>query len=373
MPMPRLRRSHITALVVSAALGLWMLSGSLTGGDPPTSAEPIATVEEPLTRVRVADLEPTTIAQEVIVSGRTEPARAVTLRAEIDARVVAVPVAKGARVAAGDALVQLDTRDLEAELEEAGALVQQRRLEYQAAQRLLDRNLLAETEMVAAMANLEAAEARRRRTQIKLADAQIRAPFGGVLEARPVEIGDFVRAGDEVARVLEMDPLVVAGNVSQAAVGRVSVGMPGEAKLVTGERLRGRLRFVAAEADSATRTFRVELQVPNPDSRLTSGVTAEILLSTGETSAHLLSPAILTLGDGDELGVKAVDEDDRVEFLPVQVARATAEGFWVTGLGDRVRVITVGHGFVHEGEQVIPVAASASPDRSVRAQTRAAQ
>ncbi len=152
MPLPRLRRSHLVALMVSAALVLWMLSGSLTGGDRQLNAEPIAAEEEPLTRVRVADLEPTTIEQEIIVSGRTEPARAVTLRAEIDARVVAVPVAKGARVAEGDPLVRLDTRDLEAELGEASALVEQRRLEYQAAQRLLNRNMLAETEMVAAKA-----------------------------------------------------------------------------------------------------------------------------------------------------------------------------------------------------------------------------
>ncbi len=188
-----------------------------------------------------------------------------------------------------------------------------------------------------------------------------------------MELGDFVSAGDEVARVLEMDPLVVAGNVSQTAVGRVAVGMPGEAKLVTGERIQGRLRFVASDSDAATRTFRVELEVPNPESRVSSGVTAEILLRTGETTAHLLSPAILTLGDGDELGVKVVDENDRVEFLPVQVARATADGFWVTGLSDRVRVITVGHGFVHEGDQVIPVPANAGPERAGQAQPEAAQ
>jgi len=366
--MPRLRRSHLIALAVAVALTLWLLSGQLTGGRDLPSAEPVAAGSASLTRVRVEELSDEMVSEEVLVAGRTEAARSVTLRAEIDGRVVAVPSRRGARVAAGALLLRLDTRDFQAQLTEASALVQQRELEHQAAQRLVRSNMMAETEMLAVKANLEAAQARRRRIEISLANAEIRAPFAGVLEARPVEEGHFAQMGDEVARLLEMDPLVVSGNVSQSAVSRLNVGMPGEARLVTGERLEGRLRFVAAEADPATRTFRIELEVPNPEARISSGVTAEILVRTGESRAHLLSPAVLTLGPGDELGVKVVNGEDRVEFQAVAVVRATTEGFWVTGLGLRPRVITVGHGFVHPGDQVIPVLAEAALARPGAAQ-----
>src|SRR5690606_32345323 len=108
----------------------------------------------------------------------------------------------------------------------------------------------------------------------------------------------------------------------------------------------------------STRTFRVELAVPNPDNKLPAGMTAEIRLPAGESEAHFLSPALLSLDEQGNIGVKTVDEHDVVRFHEVEIIRSASDGVWVTGLPDEVTVITVGQGFVAVGEKVEPVLAA---------------
>ena len=185
-----------------------------------------------------------------------------------------------------------------------------------------------------------------------IANSVLVAPFDGVLHTRPVEIGDFVAEGKEVARIIELDPILVTGDVTQRELDHLEVGAPGGAKLITGKELEGIVRYVASEADEATRTFRVELEVDNADRSVVSGTTAQMRIPAETVSAHYISPALLSLNRRDQIGVKGVDDGGMVVFHTVDIVRTGVDGVWVTGLPDRVRVITVGQGFVHEGDRV---------------------
>ncbi len=72
----------------------------------------------------------------------------------------------------------------------------------------------------------------------------------------------------------------------------------------------------------------------------------------GAVEAHLVSPAILALGDDGRLGVKTVEAENTVAFHPVEVVQAEAQGVWVRGLPDEARIVTLGQGFVRQGETV---------------------
>ena len=167
-----------------------------------------------------------------------------------------------------------------------------------------------------------------------------------------LQVGDFLAEGKEIARIIELQPILVTGDVTQRELKYLKVGARGDAKLVTGEHLEGVLRYVASEADGATRTFRVELQADNSDGSVVSGTTAELRIPAEELSAHYISPALLSLNKQDKIGVKSVDEDGVVVFHTVDIVRTGVGGVWVTGLPERVRVITVGQGFVREGDRV---------------------
>lgn len=357
----RVKPSFLIALALTLALAGWLLSGYLSIDVDPPADEAVAARahDDSLTRVRVGTFQAQPIEQEIIVTGRTEPAREVTVRAEIEARVIAIEAERGAPVEAGDSIARLDLRDRRAQLREAEAQVKQRELQYRAAQRLFADNHQSQTQVAEAKANLENARARLERIEMEIDKAVVRAPFDGILEERPVEVGDYLSIGDPVARIIAQDPLVVSGDIAQRDVHRVEIGALGSARLVTGQAVQGRVRYLSAQADPATHTFRVELEIPNPDADLVAGVSSEIRLPIEERRAHYLPMGVLSLNDDGQVGIKTVNADDQVEFHPAPILRTDAGGAWVGGLPETVRVITVGQGFVHAGQRVEPVAEKA--------------
>ena len=106
------------------------------------------------------------------------------------------------------------------------------------------------------------------------------------------------------------------------------------------------------------------MHVPNPGSEIRAGMTARLTIESGQIRAHTLSPALLTLADDGTIGVKTVDEYDRVRFYPVTIEGSGDSGVTVTGLPDVVSVISVGQGFVIEGQTVVPVQNEADLTRS---------
>jgi multidrug efflux system membrane fusion protein len=292
--------------------------------------------------------------REIIVHGKTEANRVVELKAEISGRVNKVHVYDGDRVKAGDRIVSFDVKDNEARLQEAQALVRQREIEYNAAQKLNKKGFSADTTLASAKALLDSAKAQVTAMRIRLNDLVINAPFDGYIEERNAEVGDFVKDGNPIATIVESDPLLITGQISELQVGNISVGGEGSAKLVTGETVTGEIKFIGSMADPETRTFRVELEVPNEGYKLRSGVTAEITFKTNSVEAHFLSPAYLTLNDAGVLGLRAVGNNDTVKFYPVKILADTPDGIWVQGLPETVRLIVVGQDFVRDGDKVQP-------------------
>ena len=96
--------------------------------------------------------------------------------------------------------------------------------------------------------------------------------------------------------------------------------------------------------------------MPNPDGAIASGLSVQVRIPTGQVTAHFISPAILSLSEDGRLGVKTVGDGDVEAFHEVAVERAQRDGVWVSGLPERARIITIGQGFVSQGETVAPVA-----------------
>ncbi|MFP4003674.1 MAG: efflux RND transporter periplasmic adaptor subunit [Alphaproteobacteria bacterium] len=357
--MKRLRidRSIVAAAVVAALLAAWQLSGLLprdTGLASETrAAEEVAAPAAVSVRVRTLSARPH--KSDLTVRGRTEAVRKDSVRAEVEGVVTELPVAKGGAVKAGDVICQLSIDSRQARLEQARAVLEQRKLEYEANSKLVKKGFRSETQIAAARAAYDAARAQLKAIEIEMGDTRIRAPYDGVLDERPVEMGDFMRKGDICGMVVDQDPFLVVGQVAEKEVGLIEPGAPGRAELVTGQTVSGKVRFISNQADPATRTFRVELEVPNPGGTLRDGVTAVVQIPLREVQAHLIPASILSLNDAGQRGVRAVDSENRVRFRPVEIIAQAGDGAWVTGLPDRVKVITVGQEYVIEGQTVRPV------------------
>ena len=122
--------------------------------------------------------------------------------------------------------------------------------------------------------------------------------------------------------------------------------------MATGETLDGKIAFIEAKADPATRTFRTEIQIPNDNYALKAGVTATVRISSGITSAQQVPGRALTLADSGNVGVRYVDSANIVRFAEVRTIDEDEGGIWVTGLPEDTRVIIEGQDFVSVGMEV---------------------
>ncbi len=291
----------------------------------------------------------------LLLRGSTEASRRVQLRAETAGRVISEPRRKGSRVAAGEVLCRLDPGTRQQALREAQARLAQAELDLEAARGLVRDGFASAARLNAAQAAYDGARAAVAAAEREISRLEITAPFGGILESDSAELGSLLQPGMPCATVIRLDPIRLVGFVPEGDLGRVRVGAPAVARLVSGRELRGQVSFLGRAADPLTRTFRLEVDLPNPDGAVRAGQTVEIVVVADSMAAHLLPQSALTLDDDGTLGVRTVTEDARVRFLPVRVLRDTPEGIWVAGLPEVVEVIVVGQEYVTDGVEVIPV------------------
>ncbi len=377
-----MNRSLILAVVVALGVGGWLASGEITGSGRDTSAatpdaaavtKGSAAVAAQATAaketgpagpfsVRVKRLQATLRSRDIIARGRTDINRMVDVKAEVMGRVAEVVAIEGSFVKAGAVLAKLDLRDRLERLAEAKAVLAQREIEYDAAKRLRAKGFRAQTKTAESAALLESAKANLASMEVALDRTVIRAPFSGVVEHRHVELGDFVDMGDPIARVVDRSPILVVAYVSERDVGFLSRKTKADVTLATGEKLDGSLKYIASMADDETRTFRVEFRAPNPGLKMRAGVTAELRISVDAVPAHFVSPAMLTLNDEGQLGVKLVNRQNHVEFHRADIISDEPDGVWLGGLPQSIRVITVGQEYVRDGDPVRAV-----PDKTTDA------
>ena len=351
------KRPWILALMVFALVSLWMASGLNKEHEKVTDTSQVQSQgnTDADLRVQVTKLQAQPITRSISVYGRTAPARTVTISAEAEGRIVNINVERGQRVKSGTTLIRLDLRDRRARVEQARASVEEHRTSYEAQTKLKAEGYVSDTQIAETLAKLESAKAELVRAELDLKNQSIRAPFDGLLEEREVEIGDFVRVGDPVATFVDNSQLKVSGTLAEQEIAHINVGDNAKAKLVTGQEVEGKIIYLSPVADESTRTFAVELEIPNEAGSLPAGVTTEMILDGGDAMAQKLSPAILSLDSDGTLGVFVVDALQRAEFVPIVIERSETNGVWVSGLPEVADVITLGQGYVNNGQRVDPV------------------
>lgn len=355
-----MKRSYLAAAIIILAVTLWMVSG-LFGSAPEAPATSRSDAAPQLTHVEVARFEAQPMQREVVIQGQTQAKHTVTLKTEIAGQVLELLVEKGDAVKRGDILLRLSPDERPHQLEQARALQQQRELEYQAAKALKSKGLQAERQLAEAVSLLRAARVQLKSAELNVERQTLRAPFDGVIQARQAEQGDYLKVGDPVLTLVNLNPLVVRGDVAESEVDRLQTGMAATAQLSNGALIEGRVSFIAPVANSSTRTYAVEMEAENPLPHQRGGMSATIRVPLEAMSAYKVSPALLSLNDNGVLGLKSVDAEGVVQFHPVEVLKSERDGLWLGGLPPSVDLITVGQGFVRAGDRV-----AAARDKAAR-------
>ena len=305
------------------------------------------------------------MAIEVPLRGRTQAKASVGAVAETAGVVDTVHVTKGQNVAVGDLLCTLDqgTRaaavaQAEAGLEQANASLAQAQSDFDTNAELREKGLAApntarqlEVALSSAKASISAAQAALDNAQAELDRTEIRAKVAGVVQDPLVSAGAMLAMGQPCATIVQLDPMVFIGQVPEARIALARLGLDAVIKTITGQDVAGKVTFISSTADPATRSFPVEIEVPNAGGAIRDGITATATVNMGSAPAHLVPQSVLTLNDDGVLGVSIVT-DGIVKFVPVQIASDTRDGVWVLGLPTSADVITVGQEYVKDGQAV---------------------
>jgi multidrug efflux system membrane fusion protein len=186
---------------------------------------------------------------------------------------------------------------------------------------------------------------------VELNRTEVKAPFSGFIE-KIVKPGNLLNRGETCAVIIELDPITFIAEVPEAEIQKVIKGQKVLIELVTGQSIESTLSFVSKSATPSTRSFRVEAKIQNSNGLIRDGITGTMHITTNKILAHKISPSILVLSDDGIIGIRAVDDKDTVQFIPVNIIEDTLEGIWVTGIPNLTQIIVLGQGFVESGQDV---------------------
>ena len=263
-----------------------------------------------LFNVQVMDSLATIINDSIDFSSTTEASRRIEIKSEIMTTIDKVLIKAGTLVKKGQHVIKLDEFDTNKELYEI---------------ELLSQN---EFEKVALF-----------------------APFNGILLDGHKIGGELVMPGEKVYELIDLSSLKIFGYINENEILNISSKNEVEVSIL-GEKVNGNIDYISPISDPNTKTFEIVVKVENKNFKYKDGLSSMISIKKGEVLAHKISPSILALGNNGELGVKVINENNKVLFKEIQVIEDTSEYMLVTGLNKKEKIIIVGQQYVSSGEEV---------------------
>jgi len=228
--------------------------------------------------------------------GSIAPVQGVTLSADLPGVVAKIAFNSGAHVAEGQVLLQLDTRQEQAQLSSAQAQLELTKVSLDRAKSLLDQKAIAQSDFDLASAQYKSAEAAVGQAQATIDRKTIRAPFAGVTGIRLVNLGQYVNSGDAIVPLQAMDAVFMNFSVPQQAISAIKVGSTVDATVEgsTDTAFHGRVSAIDPVVNDATRNVQVQATFPNRGGELKPGMyaTVRVIVSQGLPIVALPTSAI---------------------------------------------------------------------------------
>ena len=312
--------------------------------------------------VETAAVTAGTLVDRFTVVGSLAASEAITVVSEIDAAVVALPFREGQPIAAGALIAQLDDAELGAQAERARALRDQRQAAHARVAAVVAAGAGSAQDLDDAAAALKVAEAELALAETRLAKTRITAPFAGVLGARRVSPGAYLRAGAAITELSRYDELRVNFSAPERLLGQLARGavVAVTTTAYPDSALMGTVDIIEPELDPATRSARVVARLANPDRLLRPGMSATVAVTLASRENALTLPSEAVFIMGGQMMVYVVGPDSTISPRPVSLGlRLTDSVEILAGLAPGEQVVRAGHQKIFPGAKVLPVAASA--------------
>lgn len=338
----------------STALALVMTAGGCSG-ESKAEQTPKGMGGPPTVNVVGFKSLRTDLTDKIAIIGSLESNESVELRSEINGTIERIKFDEGQRITAGELLFQIDMEKLKASYDQALANLKLAETTAKRYKNLVQTKAVSQQEYDQTVATLESNRATVALAREQLADATIKAPFDGIMGERLVSEGQFVSQGTALGSIYNQDPMKVTFHVPERYVGEIREGqnIAMQVAAYQDKTYEGEVYFIAPNIDEATRTAMVKARVPNPDSKLRSGMFANLELILNVKKDTVLVPETALIIKGDAVSVYTVDEEDTAQLRPITVGvRRDGMVEIVNGLDAEEVVITEGYQKIGPGSKV---------------------
>lgn len=306
----------------------------------------------------VVEVSMQTVTDRFDAVGTIEAMDAVTVVAEMDALVKSLPFREGETIKRGEIIAQLEDGQLAAEVLRAEALRAQSKSTYDRVKAIVDLGAAAPQDLDDALAALNVADANLAVAKARFSKTRVVAPFDGIIGARRVSTGTFLRPGQPVADLANMDAIRVTFSAPERFLSRLSRGatIDVSAPAFPGITLTGKIIAIEPVLDAATRSARIVARVDNPGQRFRSGMSANVSAVLGQRPEAMTIPNEAVFGTGDRSFVFIVKEDSSVARVALTLGTRLPEMVEVLdGLTPGMRVVRAGHQKLFDGAKVMPM------------------
>ena len=306
-------------------------------------------------KVVVKKLQKESFTKTLKFSGFSEASRIVIIKSQVEGKVSSKSFEKGKFYKAGSQLVLIDPEDKIARLKEMEALLNQRKKEYEVAEKLFKKGFRSEVKLSESRTNFENALALYEKSQVELNNTKILIPFDSTIEDSFIELGDYVKKGDKIAKIVDLDPIFVKVNVTENVINNLKLNQT-TSIIIADKSYEGLISYISKTSDPLTRNFRVEIKINNKQKQIISGLSSEARINLSKEDAYFIPSSLISLDDQGKIGIKVVQEK-KVLFLTIDIISDTGNGYWVNSNSknnlEDYMLITQGHEYVIKGENVV--------------------
>ncbi len=343
----------MVAAIVVAIVGLY---GQIKEKKARLEVEKQASIkkEVPAVRVITLTLEPRRLEDKLTLPAEVEARENLWVKAEVRGQVVQIRVEEGQIIKKGQVLAKLDDRDYRSRLARIEANYKLAKLDYDRYVALSRQKIAAESRKDEAEARLKDLTAQRTEARLALSRTRITSPISGRLNELKVELGDLLKASDDVAQILQFEEVKVTVGVPESDVAAILDLEEADViiEALGNRKVRGKKIFLSRQPRSLARLYNLELEIPNEDGHILPGMFAKVELVKEVFPSALAIPLYAVITRGNDRFVY-VEKDGKVEKKSVELGVLVGWEVHITGgLNPGERVVIVGHRFLDDGQAV---------------------
>lgn len=308
--------------------------------------------------VEVADVKTQNMFDKFEAVGTIEAIENVTIVSEIDALVKSIPYEEGGFIASGSLIAQLDDVQLIAEVNRTEAIYEQSKSAYNRIKSIVEQKAGTPQDLDDALANLKVAESNMSLAKARLSKTKIVAPFSGMIGARKVSVGSFVRVGQEIAQLANLNEIRVTFSAPEKFLSELKRNseVTVSSSVFPGYEIRGRIISIEPILNSETRNVNVVARVQNPGQKFRPGMSADVSVVLNQKTQAVTIPTEAVFANGNQSFVFIVNNDSSVSAAPIVLGLQTPQVVEVTnGLLSGMMVVRAGHQKLFDGAKVLPI------------------